>query len=320
MKQIVRSAVVIILFFGISTAMAGKPQDVIERSNGYPSGAHFNLNIHGKDTDTFTCDQTPGGNSVFISEYGTSTIQYVTNKRSSVTELTALDPCAECLDNDGDPDTCSGYPAKVQLPYEEKGFWVFTRLRGKPNNGANDGDPSSVLLYPNDVVGLCNDDPLNPDPNFPDYTDYTECLLPLGLITVRDVYDATTEGFVRFDPIETKGKGKGKAVDITRLFMWSGWSCDATLDIYPIGEPDGVIDENDVPIEYDYIENGGNENGIIDDGELQAWLNSVCDYHDNQWILNIADLVVSQQSVDNDGAKLLKIRFYPVATTEFIPE
>jgi hypothetical protein len=316
MRRIVIALIATMLVFGVSASMAAKPQEVIEMSNGYPSGAHFNLNIHGRDG---YCDAAPGGNSVFISEYGTSTIQYVTNKRSSVTELTALDPCAECLDNDGDPDTCSGYPAKVQLPYEEKGFWVFTRLRGKPNNGKDDGVQSDVILYPNDIVELCNDDP--PDLNFPEYT---ECLLPLGLITVRDVYDATPgeNGSVqleRFEPEVTKGKGKGKAIDITHLFTWSGWSCDATLDIYPIGEPDGVIDENDVPIEYDYIENGGNENGIIDDGELQAWLNSVCDYHDNEWILNIADLVVSQQKIDNDGGKLLKIRFYPKATTDFTP-
>jgi hypothetical protein len=307
MKQIVRSTVVIILFFGISTAMAGKPQDVIERSNGYPSGAHFNLNIHGKDTDTFTCDKTPGGNSVFISEYGTSTIEYVSNKKSSLTELIVLDPCAESFDND---------PSKVMLPHEAQGYYVFARLRGKPNNGANNGDPSSVLLYPNDVVELCNDDPTNPDPYFPDYTN---CLLPLGLITIRDIYDATPEEFVRFDPIETKGKGKGKAIDITRLFTWSGWVCDAIL---VDTNEDGIISESDVPIDYDV-----NVNGVIDPDELQSWLNDQtilenCTYYapeDNTWILNIADLVVSQQSVDNDGAKLLKIRFYPKATTEFIP-
>ena len=38
-------------------------------------------------------------------------------------------------------------------------------------------------------------------------------------------------------------------------------------------------------------------------------------YYENEWILNIADLVVTDQNISNDGVKLLKLRFYPVATT-----
>ena len=304
MKHMIRT-VIFLFVFGASVSIAGKPQDVIEKSNGYPSGAHFNLNLHGKDVDTFTCDKTPGGNSVFISEYGASTVQYISNKKSSVEELITLDPCVESFDND---------PAKVMLPHEEQGYYVFARLRGKPNNGSNNGDPSSVLLYPNDILELCNDDPTNPDPDFPDYTN---CLLPLGLLTIRDVYDATPEGFVRFDPIETKGKGKGKAIDITRLFMWSGWVIDSGLDTSgPDAVPDDVIDEYDVPEDYDF-------DADIDSVDLQLWLQAqaileLATYYDNEWVLNIADLVVTEQDIFNDGAKLLKIRFYPVATTEFI--
>ena len=307
MKRIVISMTALILMIGISTAMAAKPLDVIPRSNGYPSGPHFNLNIHGKDCDTYTCEATMGGGSIFIGEYGLSTIQYVTNKWSLASELRALDPCGECFDGDS---------AKVQLPYKRLGYYVFARLRGKSNNGSNPGDPSEVLLYPNDVAELCNDDPLNPDPNFPDYT---QCLLPLGLITVRDVYDATEEGFVRFDPNESKAKGWAKATDITRLFMWSGWVIDASLDT----NEDGVIDESDVPLaDYDIYD--VNLNGIIDPDELQLWLeyhasleDPLSTYYENEWILNIADLVVSQQDIVNDGGKLFKIRFYPVETTTY---
>jgi len=60
MKRIAIVAVsvlmVAILVLGISTAMAAKPQDagknnndVSARSNGVPSGAQSNLNIHGKN-------------------------------------------------------------------------------------------------------------------------------------------------------------------------------------------------------------------------------------------------------------------------------
>ncbi|MGB1748240.1 MAG: hypothetical protein ACPHK0_00440 [Dehalococcoidia bacterium] len=38
-----------------STASAAKPVEVVEWSNGFPSGPHYNLNIHGKKAD-YTCD------------------------------------------------------------------------------------------------------------------------------------------------------------------------------------------------------------------------------------------------------------------------
>lgn len=313
MKRIAIGAVsillVTILVLGVSTAMAAKPQDVIERSNGFPSGAHFNLNIHGKK-DGYTGDSTPGGKSVFVGLSGNSTIEYVSNKKASLEELRVLDPLAECFDND---------PAKVQLPAEEEGYYVFARILGQPNNGSG-GSASSIFLYPNIVVQTCN-----ATDSETAFGDLTECPgdpdLALGLITSRNLYIAEPEGFVRFaDSTETKGKGKSKARDITPLFTWTGYvSDDATLDT----NEDGVIDESDVPIEYDLIINGGNENSVIDEVELINWLDdqvaagNVIKYVD-EWIFNIADLVVTNQTVVNDGTKLLQIRFYPVATTEFI--
>ena len=76
------------IFFG-SLALAAKPdgsggsRDIIAKSNGFPSGEHFNLNLHGKKAD-YDGDPLPGGNSVFILEYGTSTIEYITNKKLTV--------------------------------------------------------------------------------------------------------------------------------------------------------------------------------------------------------------------------------------------
>jgi len=189
---------IIALVLSASVALAAKPQDsgsgkdVIELSNGFPSGEHFNLNIHGKKAE-FVCDATPGGNSIFIDEYGPATIQYVTNKKSSVTELTVLDPCA-----------VDGGTAKVQLPYEADGFFVFGRILGKPNNG-NLEPVSSIILYPNSVVEACNDT----DPANPDFPDYVECpddpLLALGVIVGDNIYepDPATETYVRFDPAAT---------------------------------------------------------------------------------------------------------------------
>ena len=141
MKRIVRLSmsivIILILVFQINPAMAAKPLPVIEISNGYPSGPHENLNIHGKSN--FTCDSAEGGKSVFIDEYGDSTISYVTNRKSSVTELVAIDKCAEAFDGD---------PAMVQLPYENEGFYFFAEVKAKPNNGNNNPE-SKIILSPN---------------------------------------------------------------------------------------------------------------------------------------------------------------------------
>jgi hypothetical protein len=49
-------------------------------------------------------------------------------------------------------------------------------------------------------------------------------------------------------------------------------------------------------------------------GDQKAW------YFDQEWVFNIADLVITEQGLVNDGTKLLQIRFYPRATTEFTPK
>jgi hypothetical protein len=297
-------AFILILLSLFNPAMAAKPLSVIEFSNGYPSGPHDNLNIHGKSD--FICDASEGGNSVFISEYGDSTITYVTNRKSSVTELTVLDKCAESFDET---------PAKVQLPYESEGFYVFAAIKATPNNG-NNAEQSSVILSPNLVRQACNDT----DPANPDFPTYTECpsddLLALGLIVGNNVYEATDIGFVRFEDPDAKARGKSTGKDITDLFKWTGWVFDASLDIFE----DGIIDANDVPLTYDLVENGGDASGAIDPAEYENWLDDqnaagLATYYENEWILNIADLVVTDQNISNDGVKLLKLRFYPVATT-----
>ena len=41
-------SLILSLSIGISPVMAAKPQPVISMSKGFPSGPHFNLNLHGK--------------------------------------------------------------------------------------------------------------------------------------------------------------------------------------------------------------------------------------------------------------------------------
>ncbi len=322
-RRIVQIAILtlIVAMMAVSPVLAAKPdgsngtKDVIAKSNGFPSGEHFNLNIHGKKAD-YVGDPTTGGKSVFILEYGHSTIQYVSNKKASLETLTVLDPLAEAFDGD---------PAKVQLPNEREGYYVFGRILGKPNNG-NLEPVSSIILYPNEVIVAFNDtDPVNPD-----FPGYIECpddpLLALGMIVGPNLYTAEPEGYVRFDPGVTKGKGKSKATDITRLFTYTGWVVDARLDTNgPEGVPDGVIDVYDIPVA-DYGEAIPGENrdynndGVENEADVEAWLTdnpTMAWYFDGEWILNIADLVITEQGLVNDGTKLLQVRFYPVDSTTF---
>jgi hypothetical protein len=212
--------------------------------------------------------------------------------------VTVLDACAEAFDGD---------PVRMQLPYETEGYYVFARLRGKPQNSQTPGDPSSIILTPNPVLKVCNDT----DPANPDFPSYTECdpLLTLGMVTTEGVYKTTSAGFYRFDATnESKGKGNAKATDITGLFQWTGYVCQGSLDTSgPEGVPDGVIDEYDVPDTYDTDGTSG-----IGQDELNAWLedqeaSGYCTSYVNAYIWDIADLVVQSQTLDNDGAKLLKI-------------
>lgn len=329
-RKIVQIAILVLIvsLTIMSPVLAAKPdgsngtKDIIAKSNGFPSGEHFNLNIHGKKAD-YAGSPAPGGSSVFILEYGKSTIEYVSNKKASLTELNALDPLAEAFDGD---------PARVQVPYEAEGYYVFGRILGKPNNG-NLKPVSSIILYPNEATEACNDT----DPANPDFPGYTECpddpLLALGLIIGPNTYTAEPEGYVRFNPEITKGKGKSKATDITGLFTYTGWVIDARLDTSgPEGVPDGIIDVYDIPVA-DYDDNlltepnrDYNNDGSIDEVDVEDWLTDMAGlespmawYYDGEWILNIADLVITEQGLVNDGTKLLQIRFYPVDSTIFTP-
>jgi hypothetical protein len=291
----------------VSPTFAAKPQNVISMSNGYPSGAHFNLIIHGKKTENsdatteeitgFNCPSSEGGNSVFVADYGSSTIQYISNKKASLTGLTVLDACAEAFDDN---------PAQVQLPYDE--YYVFARLHGTPKN--KHGGQSSVILTPEPVLQVCNynDGYTGDEPD--DFATYTECnessLWLLGMVTNSGEYYATEHIARRYDT-NTKGKGPKKAREITGLFTWTGYVCDASLDV----NGNGVIDESEV--------SDMDGDGDIDQDDINQFLleQESCTYYENEWVFNVADLVVEGMDFNNSGAKTLHIRFYPRSTTSF---
>lgn len=351
---VVSVGMVAALLFGVLPATAAKPQksgsgkNVIELSNGFPSGHHLNLNIHGKKAE-FDCTlMDPGGNSIFIplntytedeNQPDFVTIKYVSNRKKSLENLYAIDPCGM----DGE--------ATVQLPYEEQGYYVLARIHGTPNRGNKD-DPdgrSNIILMPNKVLEACNDS----DPADPDFPNAITCSDPdlevvLGLIIKDQIYLPldNQNKFYRFENPGEPKRGKSKAQDITALFTFIGWVISDILDTStePSGAGEGVINKYDIPVR-DWDGDGGavtpdnqdvDGDGDWDEDDTIAWLHWELEnqdpnnpvvwwytYEDDPyasdpvWIFNIADLVVTGQEVYNDYAKLLQVRFYPVATTEF---
>jgi regulator of sigma D len=348
----------------VRTVSAGKPAEVVEWSNGFPSGPHFNLNIHGKNPD-YTCDPEPGGGSVFVPEYDSlipdydySEIQIIQNKKSSISELTVHDKCAEAFDGDA---------IQVQLP---KGHYqVYARILAKPKK---DGEPREVSFHPK-LVEACNDvtvydldgdgnvdmddlllldidgdgvigdleQDLNKDGfvnsvDFEIWTstfgDLTECtdssLIALGIVTGNGAFSQDGQSLVRT-------KGKSKAVNVTEMFMYSGLVFDTSLD--QDGDDDldfidfmltDINGDGNVDISGDALDEHNLDGlGIVDLADFEYWINMlevdgwvVDSRTEPMWIFDIADLVVYGWDYKNNGSKLVQIRFYPDDQTEYIVE
>jgi hypothetical protein len=257
-----------------------KPQEVVEWSNGFPSGTHFNLNIHGKK-EGFNCDSKSGGGSVFVPEYGDSQINYLQNKKSSVSELTALDACGSF---DGDP-------ALVQLPKGE--YQVYARILAKPQKS---DESREVVFYPK-LVEACNDT-LN-DGTFGDEISCGDSfLLGGGVITSNGVFDLDSQELIR-------SKGKSKALDVTDLFQWSGFACDQAFDTDG-DEEITLADLSTDDLDLDGFMDGDlNQDGIIDELDLAIYLADNCTSYESEWVFNIADLVIYGWDYKSNGSKLV---------------
>jgi len=282
MKRIKIITLTVIVVFTLlllnSTAMAAKPDgsdgtpNVIAMSNGFPSGDHETLNIHGKQAGECT-ECVPGSidpvtslpvqcNVVDVPEFGTANISYVSGRKVNIAELTVFDSCAG-FDSPSQEDG-----AEVWLPYEAQGYYVFARALGKPAKG----DPSDPGYVPRRIIfeNAGSDNPIVYS-LFGEVTgpDDVPLALPLGLITSGGTYELMSTddagiNLVRFDS-EPTGKGRGKTLgkNITDMFMWSGTVYQPILDL----NGDGAVSEADVPLSYD-----ADSSGTIDSDEFNNWL------------------------------------------------
>jgi len=302
------SVVIIGAIFGLvavgyeMTAFAAKPQsngagkNVIDNSNGFPSGKHYNLHISGKgvnfDPDAETCG-TPGGNTIFTPLYSTvsagldkdQTISMYVNKKTNLDHLVVRDHCTQEFD---------GSAGVVQLPDKlnattkiTEGMWVFARALGGPDKGKDQTD-SNIVLIPNPDVEACS---LNGTSGEEDASDCfvngkKQDFVKLGFVTKNGIYkgdpDKNGTKLYRYtDDGETSskpGKGAKKAVDITGLFIWSGIGCT-----------DGLVQDGQLTIDDFFI--GNNNTLFLDAGDTLNGTSTVT--HQN--------VVDAEAAVANDG-------------------
>ena len=287
MKRLIGStlSMFILLALVVTPASATKPgQDV--NPNGFPSGEHYNLNIIGKK-DGFTCPEQEYdelgdpiyGNVVFVPQKGEG-IQILMQsgkgkKAAAIPTLQVIDPCS----------TFDGDAAVLQLPKNDAGYDVYARALATPTNNP-DMSITPDLIAVEDEFG--ND------------------LMYLGLVT--------SNGFETPYVSFTRKKGKSVAVDITGLFEWTGdvcyftegycdptLGCDATMELCCTdADMDGIY-ESCVPKEVDVECPEGTE-------QVTAFCNS---YTEPTWVFNVGDFVTYLWGVENNGLKLLQVRFYP---------
>jgi hypothetical protein len=291
MKNFFSTLVIILalILFMANQAGATKPGHDTN-PNGFPSGEHYNLNMIGKKAE-FNCPEQKYdelgnpiyGNVIFIPENGEDIRILMESgkgkKAEAITELRVTDNCTGTFDNNNE--------AIMQLPKNENGYRVYARALATPT-----GEPT-INISP-DLVAV--EDEFGND------------LYYLGLVTD----DGFETEFISF----TRKKGKSKAVEITGLFQWSGDVCyfetpeegydSEVRNCCTPGDSngDGIIDINEyVNCREPLID----ELCLLTEDDITAY----CNVYSNHWVFNIADFVTYLWETNNNGVKLLQIRFYP---------
>jgi hypothetical protein len=292
-------AITMLIFVAGSSLATAPGEDV--NPNGFPSGFHYNLNIIGKG-DAFTCpaflcdyliDPDCVANVIYIPADNAEPVEILMEsgtKRTSVTQLNVTDWCTEPFDNDG---------AAVQIPSAT--YNVYARALAKPTYDPNIAILGNSLSYVTDEYG--ND------------------LYYLGsfskdCVTTPDIPECI---FIRT-------KGKSRATNITPLFLYTGdicyfdpaGYCDPLADpLDPSSCPATTLCCTEVNIGTVEVPNLVYRNCVIKGldscGVDQVEVISYCkDYADDPTsVFTIGDFVGYLWSIDNNGVKLLQIRFYP---------
>ncbi len=277
MRRTISSGTLILILLVLGVSLACAQND----NNGFPSGPHYNLNIIGKkpnfvcplpETDEF--GNPIYGKVVFVPEDGTD-IEIL--MQSGKGAKAALIPELQVLD----PCTQAfdGDPALLQLPKNDFGYDVYARALAKPTDNPN------MEIIP-DLV-MVQDESGND-------------LVYLGLVT--------TSGWQTPSMSFTRAKGKSKAVPITGLFHWTGDVCYlSATDCAECSTEALCCTDSDL----DGIYESCTLKSELTCPEGSVEVTAYCRAYENTWVFNIGDFVTYLWDINNDGVKLLQVRFYP---------
>ena len=355
-------AVFVIGFEDVSVSAAkggipGKSVAVQMNSNGFPSGPHINLNIHGRDLGWNGCQDVEGppksddndlGHNINTPIEGIGDILFVSNKKSNNPNMTVWDNCTQGV-HASDTD-----PAKVQIPPNgDDGWFVYWRMHAGNNNNQV---LANVTFSPNlNLLAMCND---NSTINIINFSEFNDCqdmnddfIMPIAQVHSDGIFSSDGEKITKWDQIG-KGKNRQLAADVTDLFMWSGNVCNANLDStmdssisladFDVtnstgGDPDGVVNATDfdalIAVSPSLITGafttGADIMTLIDDGDgaieagaefiaLLELINECLVFEDPIWVFDAADIVEHGLEYDNKGSKLTQLRFYNATATNVI--
>jgi hypothetical protein len=258
MKAISIPLVLLACVFTLGNAHAGKPTkgDGSFLGNGYPSGPHFNLNIHGKKKDNFTCPdpkfffevtddsleiadlydegdlvkECPGdytciltneeyfGNVINLPRDGSDVQIYMESGRKGPKS----NPTASTLEvTDWCTKPFDNDAASFRLPKDPDGYAVFSRVTGKPVDG-------QFFKVFGRTLTLVEIECKGNDPDCPASGFYD--LLLLGVVTEDGAFVPVgglgEDDFQRTDDTDNRGgKGVKNATEITGMFEFDGQVC-----------------------------------------------------------------------------------------------
>ena len=289
----------------VGPATAKKPDIVVQHSNGFPSGPHYNLNIIGKNAEfDFELECAPPApedpmNVIYVPENTTGQAIKILMESGKGGPKSA--PGSLIFEV---TDWCTGFEerdeAKIRLPADPLGYHVYARAVGKPPK--EEGEVREIYFYEPELRSVQDE--------------YGNDLWYLGLVT--------SNGFaLPQDPMLTisRTKGKSKAIEITGLFMWSGTicflaQCDGCEETHFCCQPPCECDTppcDPKDCEYQECYQKPESEACAEGYDQVTTYCKTYGEEDPVWVFNIAEFVDYLWNMDNNGVKVLQVRFYPIS-------